>query len=158
MRLCENIETENYTRRQRSIVVRHASDDRIIAVIEILSAGNKSSYNEFRVFLAKAVDLILRGHHLLLVDVQPRTFRDSDRIHAITCAEFGGTTEPSPPDKSLTLASYDAGPPKTSYVEPIAVGDVLIDMPLFLAPGWYVNVPLEKTYQAAYHGVPRRFL
>lgn len=44
-----------------------------------------------------------------------------------------------------------------SYVEPVAVGDLLIDMPLFLAPGWYVNVPLEQTYQAAYRGVPRRF-
>jgi hypothetical protein len=30
-------------------------------------------------------------------------------------------------------------------------------MPLFLASGWYVNVPLEATYQAAWRGVPRRF-
>jgi hypothetical protein len=42
-------------------------------------------------------------------------------------------------------------------VEPIAVGDVLIDMPLFLAPGWHVNVPLEATHQAAWRGVARRF-
>jgi hypothetical protein len=34
------------------------------------------------------------------------------------------------------------------------VGDVLPDMPLFLQPDWYVNVPLESTYQAAYRGVP----
>jgi hypothetical protein len=59
--------------------------------------------------------------------------------------------------KPLTLVAYDAGPPKTAYVEPVAVGDILKDMPLFLAPGWYVSVPLEATYQSAWRGVPRRF-
>ena len=103
VRVCEIIEAESYARRQRSIVVRHVSDDRIVALIEILSPGNKSSYNEFRSFLAKAVDAIVRGHHLLLVDLQPRTARDPDGIHAIICAEFGGTTTSSPPDKPLTL-------------------------------------------------------
>ena len=33
----------------------------------------------------------------------------------------------------------------------------LIDMPLFLEPEIYVNVPLEATYQAAYRGVPQRW-
>ena len=92
-----------------------------------------------------------------LIDLQPPTARDPEGIHAVIWAEFGGKSKPSPPDKPLTLVAYDAGPPKTSYVEPVAVGDVLIDMPLFLAPGWYVSVPLEETYQAAWRGVPRRF-
>jgi hypothetical protein len=47
----------------------------------------------------------------------------------------------------LTLASYDAGPPAVAYVEPVAVGDALPDMPLFLKPGFYVPVLLEATYQ-----------
>ena len=62
-----------------------------------------------------------------------------------------------PPDEPLTLAAYSAGTPKTAYVEPTAVGRELIDMPLFLEPETYVNVPLEATYQAAYRGVPRRW-
>ena len=37
------------------------------------------------------------------------------------------------------------------------MGRELIDMPLFLEPELYVNVPLEATYQAAYQGVPRRW-
>jgi hypothetical protein len=61
------------------------------------------------------------------------------------------------PGKPLTLVSYDAGYSPTAYVEPVAVGDVLPDVPLFLAHGWYVNVPLEATYQAAYRGVPQRW-
>jgi hypothetical protein len=36
------------------------------------------------------------------------------------------------------------------------VGDTFIDMPLFLAPGWYVSVPLEATYQAGWRGVTQR--
>jgi hypothetical protein len=60
-------------------------------------------------------------------------------------------------DKPLKLVAYDAGPPKTYYLEPIAVGDVMIDMPFSLAPGWDVDVLLEATYQAAWRGVPRRF-
>jgi hypothetical protein len=138
-------------------VIHHASDDRIVAVIEILSAGNKSSNKEFRAFVGKAVDLIERGYHLLLIDIHPPTVRDPDGIHPVIWAEFGGKSKPAPSDKPLTLVAYDAGPPKTFYLEPVAVGDVLIDMPLFLAPGWYVSVPLEATYQAAWRGVPRRF-
>jgi hypothetical protein len=157
VRLHQRFEADPFTRRQRSVVVRHGSDDRIIAVIEILSAGNKVSNKEFQAFVSKAVDFLDRGYHLLLIDLHPRTTRDPEGIHPIMCAEVGELSLPIPPDKPLTLAAYDAGPPVAAYVEPVAVGDVLIDMPLFLAPGWYVSAPLEATYQAAYRGVPRRF-
>ena len=41
-----------------------------------------------------------------------------------------------------------------AYVEHLAVGAGLFDMPLFLNPDRYVNVPLEATYQAAFRGLP----
>jgi hypothetical protein len=44
-----------------------------------------------------------------------------------------------------------------AFVEPVGVGDVLIDMPLFLDPGRYVAVPLEETYRSAFDDVPRRW-
>jgi hypothetical protein len=149
-------EVEPFTRRQRSVVIRHASDDRIVAVIEILSAGNKSSNHEFQTFLTKVWDALARGLHLLLVDLHPRTSRDPDGIYPEIWAEVSGEPSPARADKPLTLAAFDSGPPVTSYVEPVAVGDVIIDMPLFLAPGWYVSVPLEATHQAAYRTMPRR--
>jgi hypothetical protein len=155
--LSDMIEEEIYARRQRSVVIRHSSDDRIVAIIEILSSRNKSSNKEFRSFVSKAVDLLDSGYHLLLVDLHPPTSRDPDGIHPAIWAEYGGKSQRALPEKPLTLVAYDAGPPKTCYVEPVAVGDTLIDMPLFLAPGWYVNVPLEVTYQAAWRGVPGRF-
>ncbi len=150
-------EVEPFTRRRKNVVIRHASDDRIIALIEILSAGNKSSTKEFQAFVTKAVDSLARGYHLLLIDLHPRTNRDPEGIHPVIWAEVDGPPMPIPADKPLTLAAYDADPPPTAYIEPVAVGDTLIDMPLFLAPEWYVSVPLEATYQAAYRGTPRRF-
>jgi hypothetical protein len=157
VKISGHAEAEPFTRRQRSIVIRHASDDRIIALIEILSAGNKSNNSEFRAFVTKAVDALARGYHLLLIDLQARTSRDPEGLHPVIWAEVWGPQSSAPTEKPLTLAAYDAGPPVSFYVEPVAAGDVLIDMPLFLAPGWYVSVPLEATYQSAYRGVPRRF-
>ena len=101
-------------------------------MIEILSAGNKSSNHEFQAFLTKVWDALARGLHLLLVDLHPRTSRDPDGIYTEIWAEVSGEPSPARADKPLTLAAFDAGPPVISYVEPIAVGDVLIDMPLFL--------------------------
>ncbi len=59
------------------------------------------------------------------------------------------------PDKRLTLAAYEAVQPLTAYVEPVAVGDPLPDMPLFLKPEIYVPAPLETTYRATWQGFPR---
>ena len=39
-------------------------------------------------------------------------------------------------------------------MEPVAVGDVLPDMPLFLKPEHYVPAPLEATYQATWKLFP----
>ena len=40
------------------------------------------------------------------------------------------------------------------YLEHVAVGAALPEMPLFLRLDRHVNVPLEPTYQAAYRGMP----
>jgi hypothetical protein len=46
---------------------------------------------------------------------------------------------------------------KAYYVEPIGVGDIRPDMPLFLTDGWQVPVPLESTYQATWNTSPEDF-
>src|SRR5688572_1800961 len=38
-----DFESDTYLRKRRSLVVRHVSDDAVVAVIEILSPGNKAS-------------------------------------------------------------------------------------------------------------------
>ena len=44
-----------------------------------------------------------------------------------------------------------------AYIEPVGLGDVLPDMPLYLEPEAYVPVPLEATYQAAFDVMPARW-
>jgi hypothetical protein len=100
---------------------------------------------------------LMRGYHLLLVDLQPPGTRDPQGIHGALWDEIGDGSYVAPADKPLTLAAYSAGRVKTAYVEPVAVGDVQPDMPLFLDPDSYVSLPLEATYQAAWRGVPRRW-
>ncbi|NUQ64595.1 MAG: hypothetical protein HUU20_19180 [Pirellulales bacterium] len=46
---------------------------------------------------------------------------------------------------------------KRAFIEPVAVGGRLPDMPLFLDPERYVPVPLEDTYTAAFAAVPKRW-
>src|SRR5262249_61451397 len=59
-----------------------------------------------------------------------------------------------PPGKPLTLAAYSAGRETVAYVENLAVGGRLPDMPIFLTPDRYVPCPLEATYQASFNALP----
>lgn len=78
-------------------------------------------------------------------------------IHAAIWEEITGQDYDAPADKPLTLASYESALSVRAYVEPVAVGEALTDMPLFLEPGAHVLVPLELTYQSAFAAVPRRW-
>lgn len=157
MRMTAEAEMNDYVLKRRTLVIRHASGDRIVALLEIVSPGNKSSRHALRSFVEKAVEALYRGYHLLVIDLFPAGPRDPNGIHGAIWSEFCEDRFELPPGEPLTLAAYSAGPRKRVYVEPMAVGRELIDMPLFLEAEIYVNVPLESTYQAAYRGVPRRW-
>ena len=60
-------------------------------------------------------------------------------------------------DKPLTLAAYESDLTVRAYVETLAVGDVLPDMPLFLQPDGCISVPLEASYQTTWKVYPRRW-
>lgn len=142
---------------RRRIVIRHATNDRIVALIEIVSRGNKAGRGAVQAFVDKVVAALQQGYHVLLLDAFPPRASDPQGIHDRVWREMeGGGFEP-PAGRPLTLVSYRAASGITAYVEPVAVGQTLPDMPLFLDADHYVNVPLEATYTAAYEGVPRRW-
>jgi hypothetical protein len=157
VRFTAQSEMDDYVYKRRTLVIRHSSNDRIIALLEIVSPGNKASKNALRVFANKALEALYLGFHLLIVDLHAPTKRDPQGIHGVIWSEIEDDDYTAPSGKPLTLAAYSAGPIKRAFVEPVAVGDTLIDMPLFLEPELYVNVNMETTYQAAYHGVPTRW-
>ena len=96
----------------------------------------------------------MRGLHLVVVDLHPLTGRDPQGIHGSIWAEISDEPYEAPADKPLTVAAYCSGLAKTAYVEPVAVGDVLPDAPLFLDTESYVRLPLEQAYQAAWDSLP----
>jgi hypothetical protein len=155
--LPEQVAGESNLRKKSSIVVRHVSGDRMVAVLEIVSPGNKSSRYGFRAFVSKACELLENRIHLLLVDPFPPTPRDPEGIHSAIWQEVTDELFQPPTDKPLTLAAYETGQITRAFIEPFAVGDRLVAMPLFLEQDVYVAVPLEATYQTAFTTMPLRW-
>jgi hypothetical protein len=147
---------DSYARLQRTLVIRHISGDRIVAMIEVLSPGNKSSRHAVRSLLDKAVASLDAGIHLLLIDVHPLGPRDPQGIHGLILQEIGTEEDEYvvPPGRPLTAASYVGGPVVDAFVAHFAVGEEAPSMPLFLTRENYVQVPLEASYRAAFEDVP----
>ena|SRR5688572_20409226 len=143
-----------YARRANRIVVRHHLG-RIIAVLEIVSPGNKDSRSALRDFVEKTIDFLRRGIHVLIVDLFPPIPRDPLGLHKAIWDEIEEEEFLFPPGKDRVLASYEAGAERVAYVEPVGVGDQLPKMSLFLACGVHVMVPLEATYQQTWDAGPQ---
>lgn len=158
VRIRAETDLDFYRRKQNVVAVRHASGDELVAVVEIVSKGNKSGRKALGDFVRKAAEFLEHGIHLLILDLQPPTARDPQGLHGVLWEELTGEEDyQAPADKPLTLAAYEASSGIRAFIEPVAVGDELIDMPLFLTAGRHVPVPLEATYRAAFDAVPRRW-
>lgn len=146
-----------YRRKQKSVVVRHVSRDRVVAMIEIISPGNKAARNPLQAFLHKTAELLDNGVHLLIVDLFPPGRRDPDGMHGEIWQEIAGEEYRLPSGKPLTLAAYEAGDLIRAYVVHTDFRETLPDMPLFLEPGLTVTAELEMTYNAAFTELPQRW-
>ena len=148
-------EAAGYLARKDFVAIRNV-EGILAAVIEIVSPGNKSSKARFQKFLAKTIAFLDQGVHVLVIDLFPPTSRDPNGIHQAIWSDFNGEFD-FHPDKPLTVAAYMAGSEDSvakAYAEPIAVGDPLPAMPLFLWSDFYVNVDLEATYASAWAVYP----
>lgn len=144
--------------RQKRLAIRHVGEDRVVAILEIVSPGNKSGDTEFKRFVGKAVRAVRAEVNVLILDPWPPTPRDPNGIHGAIWPKLGGKPYTAPADRPLTFAAYevadeDAGLGPRCYVEPSVVGEPLSEMPLFLTRDRYVSVPLEPCYQIALEGM-----
>jgi hypothetical protein len=146
-------ESDRYAGKAKSVAIHHTSDHAIVAIVEIVSPGNKGSRRTMDAFVRKAEEALAAGIHLLVVEVFPPGPRDPQGIHPAIWQDRGGGFAP-PPDLPLTCAAYRGAPLVEAFIEPFAVGGPLPEMPLFLTPDVYVSVPLEPTYQSASDAVP----
>jgi hypothetical protein len=142
-------------RRGRHLVVRHISGHQVVALVEIVSPSDKDRKAHVRELAEKIVRRLEAGIHVLLIDVLPATWHDPDGLHGAVWSWFDTASYEPSADRPLTLVAYawDGEEPQ-AFLEAVAVGRPLIDMPLFLTPQRYVSVPLEATDRAAYAGMP----
>jgi len=146
-----------YLQRQRSVVVRHASGDRIVAIIEIVSRANRHSLQTLDDFSDKVIAALREGIHVVVIDPFPCGRHDPEGIHGFIWEEMMAGQYQAPRESPLTMVSYSAGHPIKAWIEPYSVGVPLTAMPLFLTPEHYLSLPLEKTYNESWAGVPQRW-
>lgn len=142
-----------YARKANRISIRHALGD-VVAVIEIVSPGNKSSRPALQAFAEKGAALLRGGIHLLVIDLFPPSPRDPQGMPGAISEQFGDDPLELPPETRLTLAAYQSGGDVTAYIEWTAVGRTLPDMPLFLTLDAHVLAPLNATYEATWAACP----
>ena len=152
-RFVSSAQQPSYVQKANRIAIRHKLG-KVVAVIEIVSPGNKASRAMMRAFVEKAGELLREGINLLIVDLFPPGPRDPQGIHKAIWDEIQDEPFELPADKPLTVAAYSATPAPMAYVEPVAVGDDLPSLPIFLEPGTYVPAPLESTYQTTWSKSP----
>lgn len=144
-----------YAEKASRIAVKHHLG-RTVAILEILSPGNKDSRSSTKDFIDKTSRFILAGIHVLMVDLFPPGKRDPLGMHKLIWGEVGCDDDPFefPLEQDRLAASYEADSERSAFVETFGVGETLPEMPLFLPGGWHVKVPLERTYLSTWETCP----
>jgi hypothetical protein len=147
-------EVDQYAKKAKAVVIRHRSHHQVVAMVEIVSPGNKNSQTELSAFVRKADQALLAGVHLLIVDLFAPSSRDPQGIHRAIWGEGRQGDFALTENKPLTCVSYVGSPEIEVFLEPAAVGVPLPEMPLFLTADMYVPVPLDATYRSAWEAFP----
>lgn len=153
----EQGEADVYASRADRVSIRHFSGDYIVAFVEIVSLGNKSSDFALDSFVQKLVDGLQRGLHVMVIDLHRPRMHDPRGIHAVLWENVQGIAHGVTEEQPFGVSAYCADVMPTAFFEPLGLGDPLPDMPLFLTPDYYVNIPLEQTYTSTWNRVPKRW-
>jgi hypothetical protein len=154
-RVCRTLAlAPSFTKLRKTLTIRHTSGRRIVALIEILSPGNKVNEDEVEQSIRKVREAIGVGIHLTVIDLLPPREYDPEGIHGEIAAALSGEKYELPEGNPLTFVSYSASLAPIAYLQHPVVGDPLPELPLFLTAEQYVYLPLETTYATAWSGVP----
>jgi hypothetical protein len=154
-RIVQQVQSDRmvYARKANQIVIRHDLG-KVVAIMEIVSPGNKSSRSAMREFVTKSVQFLKAGVHLMVIDLFPPSPRDPFGLHKAIWDELQEEPFEIPKEHRACLVGYDAGDPITAYIETVGLGQPLPEMPLFLEPQEHILVPLEETYETAWRMTP----
>lgn len=126
-------------------ILRVEGGREVVAAIEFVSPANKDRPDRRQAFVAKCESLLSRGIGVVVVDVV--TERRAN-LHVELMQRLGGSSHEV---GGLYAASYhpierDAQASLDVWFEPLSVGEVLPDLPLFLRDGPCLKVALQQTY------------
>ena len=160
-RMTVQTQADTLLRRANRVAIRHRMGE-VVCIIEIVSPGNKSSRAAVQSFLKKTFEFLRAGVNVLVVDPFPPGPRDPHSLHKLIWDEIEEVPFEMPPEEPLLLASYRTGDDgvglsPVAYLEPFRVGAAMPDMPAWIDPDTFVNVPLERTYQSAWDVCPADF-
>ena len=141
---------------QRRVVVRHAEGRQLVAVIEIVSPGNKARAEAIRSLVDKAVALLDNGIHVSIADVHPNPRRLPRGFGGAIWRAVRGAEAEYIPNYSRTHSAFAArdGGGCLAQLQSSEVGAALPNLPLYLTPEGGVELPLEAIYQAAWAMYP----
>ena len=137
---------ELYVRRQDRLAVRDR-ERRVVAVVEIVSVGNKDSRDRFEAFLAKSAEVIDGGAHLTVVDVHRPLGRDPRGTVDAVWERVGGRTTRL---EGRSVGTIRFGRPLRLYAESLTIGEAVPSVPLFLGANGHVPLPLAEGYADAW--------
>jgi hypothetical protein len=86
-------EAEIYSSKADRLTVRH-QQGQVVAVIDVVSRGNKVSEAQFRSFIEMSAALIIQGVHLLLIDLFPPGPHDPHGVHTAIWTSSTRTLSP----------------------------------------------------------------
>ena len=128
-----------------------------MAVIELMSPGNKSSRRDWNRFVDKAIAVLDRGIHLVVIDPFPPSPRDPNGAHAAIRKGVTGRRYRQPENQSLAASSYLASETMKCFVRPFNATEAVPEIPLFLTETRHVSIPLESCYEAAWAEFPKEW-
>ena len=142
---------------ERHITVRHAEGRRLVAVIELVSPGNKAKATAIRGLVEKSAALLANGIHLSIIDVFPNPPRLPRGFGGAIWRSIRGAEAEYAPKFSRTHAAFAArdGGGCVAQFQSSEVGSPLPRLPLYLTERGCILLPLEETYQAAWAGYPK---
>jgi hypothetical protein len=143
--------------RANTAIVCCEADDKVVAAVWPITSGDRNSRRGSTNVISRVVEFTRAGVHVLLLDLIPMIPGEQQDIPASIWRDLTGREMNAAQDKPLSIVSFECGPETNAYIEPLAVGDSLREMPLFIDVGIYVSVSLEITYQSAFGGLPERW-
>jgi len=153
LQVLDRINVKRVGFKQKRIAIRHRTSDRLVAILEIVSPGNKASRKEWKRFVTNATAALQNGIHVFVIDPFPPPNFYPRGTHDAIWASIGGKRYVPPADQPLTYASYESSDPISQefrcFVQPGRPGEALPEVPLFLEPERFINVPLEELYSDA---------